>query len=347
MTEPPRGGPIVETLGALASFQELFLRLYGLREPVIELRQVMHWAASSPLAASAPGPVDRARTAIVGGAFYNTSTPVPEDAVVDGWLERDAEQWLVPTVRETADTAGLAARGFLAVPAFVESIVELEDGLERDLRARVGRRRHREIVRLTERAQQRYEVERADARRLRAAPSLLRLAAELHDCNRRKYGHRLNLYAEPLLRRLLDSPVGEHLVIAIRRDRRTGEPVQASFSLVDRDRGQLYLLAHGIRREVVARGMNLDIADTSEWYAFAAHEGIAEVNLGRGVPDYKRRLGATRFHVLSHWIRAPSDAGRQQLEALAAQGQRVVAAADAARAARSASSEPRSADISP
>jgi pimeloyl-ACP methyl ester carboxylesterase len=308
----------VETPCALAVWRELFLDLYDLPDPVLPLGQVMHWPGPSGIARPA---LDGEPTLVFGGFFYNFSTPPPAAEEIDERLEearaRGIGQLLVPTVRETADAGALAEREFVAVPAFVECVFELEAGVDADLRARVGRRRHREVLRLVARAEERYAVEYYDAARLRTEANVLELAATLHDFNRRKYGHRLNLYAEPILRRLLDSALGDHLLIAVRSERASGTPVQASIALIDRSRAQLYLLVHGIRHDLVPSAVNLDIADTYQYYRLAEREGVTEVNLGRGSPEYKRNLGAHRLHLLENWVRTGAPDAQRELAAAA------------------------------
>src|SRR5262249_47275682 len=107
------------------------------------------------------------------------------------------------------------------------------------------------------------------------------------------------------------------LLIGIRRDRESGEPVQASISLVDRDRAQMYLLVQGIRRDAVRKGHNLDIADTYALLRRAEALGIREVNFGRGMPAYKRSLSANRFHLLNNWLWTAASETRAEIAALA------------------------------
>ena len=111
-----------------------------------------------------------------------------------------------------------------------------------------------------------------------------------------------------MLRRLASSALGAQLVVCIRRDRDSGEPVQASIALMDAERGQLYQLVQGIDRAKVAAGHNLFVATVYEMAAFGARNGVREVNLGRGATEQKVHLGANRLHLLDNWIRAPAAA---------------------------------------
>jgi hypothetical protein len=254
----------------------------------------------------AAAPLNHVPTCVFGGYFYNSSSPVPPAAEVDAWLEfgrvRGVSQFMVPTVRNPADAGALAARGFVKLPWFVESIYERREGVDADLRAQVGRKRQKQLVRLTRKADEFYEASYYHRPAALADPTVLETAAALHACNAAKYGHPLNLYSLPLLQQLLASPLGDRLWIGIRRDRETGEPVQASLSLVDRERSQLYMLVHGIRHSAVRPGQNLDIADTYTLLRLAEALDLREVNFGRGMPAYKQRLGANRFLLLNNWL---------------------------------------------
>jgi hypothetical protein len=51
--------------------------------------------------------------------------------------------------------------------------------------------------------------------------------------------------------------------------------------------------------------------------AYAERIGIRIINLGRGAPQEKRRLGANRFALLNNWILNPSPAARSEIAILA------------------------------
>jgi hypothetical protein len=135
---------------------------------------------------------------------------------------------------------------------------------------------------------------------------LVETVARLHLCNVRKYGHAANFYCASLLRQLLASAIGDHVLACSRHEADTGSAVQASLSLFDRSSSQLYWLMVGIDHDQVPSDVNLFIADYYGVVGFAEQNGIRTINLGRGNPLQKHRLGANRFHVVQNWLRTSS-----------------------------------------
>src|SRR6266487_435225 len=132
--------PLVERPVALDAFRGLFCALYGVRDPVLPLRNVLHWFDGVRRFGSADHELHTVPTAVMGGSFYNISTPAPSQATLEAWLAEaesiGVEQVLVPTVRRERPTGALANSGFVAVPWFVEAEFTITDGLDADLRAR-------------------------------------------------------------------------------------------------------------------------------------------------------------------------------------------------------------------
>jgi hypothetical protein len=306
----------METTEARSAFATLFAELYGVPQPVLPLGRVLHWADVVRRLGQAGSVLDRTPTYLFGGYFYNTSTPVPSAAVISAALEAGAalgaRQYFVPTIRNHADAGALSERGFQCIPWVIESIFEVEHGLDDDLARRVGRRRFKYVKRVSAQAAVGYPARFYESHAIQADPGLLDTAAALHYHNVVKYQHALNFYSAPLLRRLWTSPIGEHLLLCLRYDATTGEAVQASISLIDRRRKQMYQLVHGVDREKVSPEYNLFVATTYDEMAYAQGLGIRTINLGRGAADEKRRVGANRFNLLNCWILTPSpDAGAE------------------------------------
>lgn len=310
----------------------LFEELYGIPHPVLPLGRVLHWADSIRHIGLEGTILDDAPTLVFGGYFYNTSTPVPSAAEVAAAFAAGetmgAQQYLIPSIRNTADTTGLSRRGFQCIPWVVESILEVEQGLDDDLERRVRRRRFKYIKKVTAMAEAGYPAQFYDSHDIQADPTLLETAAALHSHNVVKYHHALNFYSAPLLRRLWMSPIGEHLLLCLRFDATTGVTVQASISLIDRRRKQMYQLVHGVDREKVSPAHNLFVDTTYEEMAYADRIGIRTISLGRGAPDEKRRLGANRFVLLNNWILNPSPAARLEVAMVAGRCRAALGIAD-------------------
>jgi hypothetical protein len=302
--------PLMEASQAQRVFMALFQELYSIPEPVLPLGSILHWADVVRRLGVPDTTLNHTTTQVFGGYFYNTSTRVPSPAEIEEALDlgraSGVSQFLVPTVRNTAAPERLLAHGFRCIPWFIESIFELQDGVDSDLEARLGRSRHKSIVRVSRKVEKQYPARFYELADIESVPAILETAAALHECNVRKYGHALNFYSASILKRLCTSALAEHILICIRRDKDTGEAVQASISLIDRRRRQLYWLVQGIFREKVTQGYNLFIADAYQLFIFAERNGVREINLSRGGQEQKRKLGANRFILLNNWILNPS-----------------------------------------
>lgn len=310
--------PLVETWTAREAFADLFLRLYGLPEPVVRLADVLHWSDVVRRLGLAGGELDRRLTCVFHGFFYNTSTAAPSASEVRDRLAwgraRGVDQFLVPTVRDAAAAEPLAAAGFERIPWVVESVMELDEPLDAALRRRLGRTRRGGLMQAVRRAADRYPPRFFRGADVLAEPGLLATAAALHERNVEKYGHARNFYSEPILRRLSASALGDALVVCLREDRRTGQAVQCSIALMDPERAQLYQLVQGIAHDRVVPGHNLFVATVYEMARYGEAHGVREVNLGRGAPEQKVRLGANRLNLLNHWILAPRGAAGEVRE---------------------------------
>lgn len=317
--------PLVETPEARRIFQNLFLELYSISEPIIRLDRIMHWVRRFGI--ETPN-LDTTPTLVLGGCFYNTSTPVPTSSEIAEYLEvgrtKDVHQFLIPTIRNNAATDALKAHGFQPIPWFIEAIYEIQNGVDDDLRSQLGGKRFREILRLVRMAERDYELEFYTLEQIRTDPSILKTTAHLHACNVSKYGHAMNFYSYSILKHIAESPLGENLLICIRKDKETQQPVQTSISLIDQRRSQMYQLVQGTDREKVIKGHNLYLADTYDLYKFAENHGILEINLGRGGQQEKIRLGANRFILLNNWVANLKSDINEEVSALVKRSQEVL-----------------------
>jgi hypothetical protein len=297
---------LLDEPGTAAVFRDLFLRLYGLGEPLVALERIMHWNATiRRLGASVPA-LDGATTWISGGYFYGTISPSPTESSVaealDAGGRRGAEAYLVPAVRR-AGARPLAHAGFAPIPWFIECVYEMRASLDADLRAQLGSSRYGGLQRIVKKAERDYETEFHSSEDARREPAILDTVAALHECNVRKYGHALNFYSRELLERMMASELGDKLYFCIRRDRETREAVQTFIFLLDRQRSEMYNLVQGIDRDKVRPGQNLYVDTTYRVLRYGAEAGVRMINLGRGAQLQKLHLGANRFYVLDNWVR--------------------------------------------
>ncbi|MEH2079517.1 MAG: hypothetical protein V7K89_05740 [Nostoc sp.] len=295
--------PLVETPEARNIFQKLFLELYSIQEPIIQLNHIMHWVRRFGI--ETPN-LDNTPTLVLEGFFYNTSTPVPTASKITEYLEmgyqKDVHQFIIPTVRNNADTKVIESHGFQKIPWFIEATYEIHNGVDEDLRSQLGGKRLREILRLVRMAERDYELEFYTINEILVDPSILQTTAHLHACNVNKYNHALNFYSYSILKHISESLLGENLLICIRKDKETQQSIQTSISFIDQSRSQMYQLVQGIDQENIRKGHNLYLVDTYHLYKFAENLGIREINLGRGGQHEKLKIGANRFSLLNNWV---------------------------------------------
>lgn len=293
----------LESHETISIFQKLFMELYSLKKPEIPLHRVMHWKRRFNIDSDT---MDNAHTRFIAGFFYNFSTSAPNgDKLNSEITEGEATgiyQFLVPTVRNSSDNRVLTDAGFTPIPWFIESIYERREGVDLDLKKQLSRSQYRDILRLERKAIADFDLEFYEYHKILNDPSIIMIAADLHQLNIDKYAHAYNFYNKKILNLILFSSIGKNLLICIRRDKATRQPVQASINFIDRDKSQLFQMAQGIDHSLVKKGNNLYIAETLQMYRYAESQGISEIHLGRGGQDSKRRLGANRFYLLNNWI---------------------------------------------
>ncbi|MBW4575134.1 MAG: hypothetical protein KME08_07605 [Aphanothece sp. CMT-3BRIN-NPC111] len=321
--------PLVETPEARKIFQNLFLELYSIEEPILRLDRIMHWVRRFGI--ETPN-LDKTPTLVLGGCFYNTSTPVPTSSEIAEYLEmgdkKGVHQFLIPTIRNNASVAALRSHGFQPIPWFIEAIYEIKNGVDDDLRSQLGGKRFREILRLVRMAEKDYEFEFYTLEQIRTDPSILKTTADIHEFNVNKYGHAINFYSYSILKHISESVLGENLLICIYRDKETSQEVQASISLLDQSRSQMYTLVQGIDQEKIRKGHNLYIADKYQRYKFAERHGIREINLGRGNEELKLKLGANKFNLLNNWVANSETDVTNEIRALVSRSREVLGLAE-------------------
>lgn len=321
--------PLVETPEAIRVFQNLFLELYSIQEPILPLERIMHWVRRFGI--ETPN-LDITPTLVIGGFFYNTSTSVPTASEIEESLEiarqNNVYQFLIPTIRNTATTEAIESYGFKKIPWFIEAIYQIQNGVDEDLRSQLGGKRFREILRLVRMAERDYEFEFYTLKQIRTDPSILKTTADIHEFNVKKYGHAINFYSYSILKLISESVLGENLLICICRDKETSQEVQASISLLDPSRLQMYTLVQGIDKEKIRKGQNLYIADKYQRYKFAERHGIREINLGRGNEELKLKLGANRFNLLNNWVANSKTDVTKEVSALVSRSREVLGLAE-------------------
>lgn len=297
---------LIHTHSVMSLFRELFLDAHSIEKPVIELDRIVHWKAHMRMIGRVESKLSKRKALFFGGYLYNFSTP-PIGAeeitqAIEYGRENGAEIVVVPTVRDVDDCGGLEDAHFKRVPCFIESVVEIDGAVFDDVRARIGGKRYREMLRRDRAVSDEYEMSLYKGSELRENDELVQLVADLHNENIKKYSYPTNFYSKSVIKRLSESSLADGVIVGIRSRRSDSYPVQVFIWLFSRERSELYSLVQGIRHEDVPRKHNLYVAAKCDLYRFAESKNVKKIYCGRGNQLEKYRLGANKFYLLNHWI---------------------------------------------
>lgn len=289
-----------------AVYRQLFEALYGRLLP--QLGDIIHWRAAIDDLGLSDLSLNRATAYLPSGYFVRTHTRAPDAAHVTAALREAADNgavWtLYPCVRDHDDTRALAAAGFTRLPWFIEAEYRVRDGLDADLRAQLGPRRHRELLRLVRRADEQFDTTVVGGQQNPIRAESVDAFDRLHRLNIAKYGHGVNHFSAAIVGLLLNSPLAPRLRLFQRHPRRGGEAIQAVLALVDERRSAAHLLVHGIDHARVPPGQNLYATSLYGIFRWGLGRGITTFNLGRGADEVKLNLGANAFHPLANHLAA-------------------------------------------
>jgi hypothetical protein len=180
--------------------------------------------------------------------------------------------------------------------------LEISGSVDDTLRASLGSRRFLDLQRITRKAETFAKVAFYTKDELAQNPEMIAIAGQLHAENAKKYGHPFNMYDAAALQRILDSPLGEHLVIGLVADTATAKIVQVILALVDKARGHVFYLAQGAVHEEIPSNINLYTASYLWIYRYAESIGAKTIFLSRGMHEAKRRMGANKWILLNNWL---------------------------------------------
>lgn len=312
-------GSFMHSPACLRAYAGVFQAGFQIPGKVFTLEQLVHWKVHMGLIGCLDFQVNRMPTSIFGGSIYNFSSPAPSQAAItealDGMLQEGAKQCFVPTIRSLESCGPLLDAGFRGVSCFIESVCELDGGVDDVLATRVGGKRMREMRRLHRKAAEQYNLVLYSAADIQNDETLVRIAASLHGCNVEKYGLPSNFYNESVLRHLVRSEIQDKIRVGIRYRKSDKQPVQVLVLLLSPGTSELFFPVQGIARDHVAPDHNLYIASMYDVYRIAAQYDLRHVHLGRGNHAAKFHLGANKFYLLKHWIYSPdADVHRELAE---------------------------------
>lgn len=289
-------------------YRDMFCQLYNQASPHVPLGSLLHWKHRIAHWKLTHQHLHQEIAYIPKGYFYSIHTPMLSSLEIEETLANPAPVLLIPYLREgtsssTKQATELEKLGFQKLPWCYEAVYQIHQDINADLRAQLGKDRYKRIKSLARKAEAEYDFVVYDGQAA-TSPEVIQTFAQLHQHNAEKYRHGLNTYAGPILEKLADSPLGNHLVIDIYKEKKTGRIVQSSISLMCLESEEMILLAQGIDHGHVPPTQNLYVAETYSLYQWAFQRGIRRFNLGRDAPLVKRTLGANQFFLLENYLLA-------------------------------------------
>ena len=301
-------------------YRTLFCQMYGVRSPAVVLGEIIHWWAIVRDAGLADLTINKQTGYVPDGYFYTTHVEVPSDRAVCVALtdaaRHDADWVLYPVVRAVDHPEGMRNAGFMAVPWFVEAEYRVREGVDRDLRAQLGKNRHGDLRRASRRAAERYRCEVFGPEQI--SEESLAAFDRLHQINLGKYGHKHNHLSLAALRLILASPLGAGVRLLLRYPRDGGTPVQAGLNLLDEAGRTMAFVAQGIDRDGVptGEGQNLYKAWFYDMYQWGTEHGVDTFALGRGAELNKLDVGGNTFYLLENHLAPTRSADTDEVKAL-------------------------------
>jgi hypothetical protein len=308
---------------SLNVFKSLLNKHFETEEAIINLGKIPQWAAYLKSLNLDKTPLCDANTLLINGYFYNFTSPVPtKEELLQAFRigeERNVDYYMVPTVRDSDDVSILKHFGFYKLPFHIESIFEIENEVDQDIRCRKGSNNFFKIKKYNRRAERSYSFNCYRQKDFQQNDAILIDAAKIHDCNAKKYNHSFNLYNYESLRYIADSKLKNNLLVVIRNEvvaESTSEggivseeekhfcpAIQTFINFIDMKYLHLYMMVQGKHDHLIGAGNNLYVATIYKILKLAESLGIKEIHLGRGFPKPKSKLGANKFNCLNNWIK--------------------------------------------
>jgi len=291
---------LLEEEQSLEIFKEMLLSTLNIKEPIVQLKDIPQWVGFLKSVGVKNTPLDDCSTFLSNGYFYNFSSRTPINKLD---INHEAEIHFIPTLRDECNASILETQGFIKIPSYIESCLEIVDSLDFQLKHSLGNKRYKDIKRLTNKGRKCYPIIFYDWQDIQGNNCLLNAFAKLHEYNSFKYNHNYNLYNYDALKKLFESHLKKNIFIGLRYDKENSRYVQGFIFLVGQKYSDIYLLAQGSNIDMIQNGNNLYVAMLYELFNFAYSRKIFSIYLGRGSELNKRKIGANKFFLLNNWIK--------------------------------------------
>ena len=284
------------------NFKQSFLHLIKRNSPIIQLGELPFWKQCTEASNETLSNND---CYVLNNYFYGFHSSVPQHHILlDEELAAKkllAKYIIIPNVRDTESTKILSENNYRKIPASTEAIVSIGVDIE-DIFVRTCRKYYRENMRYSRLSEQNYYSK--DYFNEKINDTIIEHLASLHQKHDIKYRNKINIFNEPVIREIIKNRGSSNVRAALRYDKTTNHVVQASLFVEYFEDKVIHYQTQAIDKETVPNNFNLYRSSFMDVYFYALENGFKQVNLGRGLTQYKKKyLGADLFYEQSHWIK--------------------------------------------
>ncbi|MGE8176478.1 hypothetical protein [Pseudomonas fluorescens] len=300
----------------LQAQRDAFCISYGVANPQLPLCAIAHWDAMLKGTTVQHRGLHEELAYVAPGFFYLPVSERPAPQHFDKLLQeaQTADWLLIPSLEKSPHSVHQQyEKEIIPVPFMQVAYLRVKGTLDNCLRASMGNKQYKEMVRLTRKAEDLCHTELYCLGELPEESKVLEAFSVLQSFNVDKYQHVKNLYSLEAIQSLARSTEGSKYYIKINYDKATNMPIYGSLSYADQQRGVFSQLVQGQDRSQVPEGLNLYISDYYQLYKVADGLGFQISCLGRGAIDIKRRMGANLVVDLENWVIPVRTTNRYQM----------------------------------
>lgn len=284
------------------NFKEAFLALINKKDPVTQLSLIPFW---QPCQTLDDGNINQANIYVCNNYFYGFHSSV----LSEEWLltqETEAKRLLakyiiLPNVRNTESSRLLVENCYSKIPAATESIVLTGHSLDKVF-STGSRKAYRENMRYKRISDEHYFTE--EYLNDKVDENVIEPVSELHKLHATRHNNNCNVFNSLVLRQIINNRNKSNVRVVLKKEKRSKYAVQASLFIEYLDDGIIHYQTQAIHKDRIPESHNLYRSSFIDAYLYAIDHGFCQVNLGRGLNEYKKAyLAASVFYEQSHWIK--------------------------------------------
>lgn len=285
--------------------RDAFCISYGIPNPQLPLSGIAHWEVMLKGTVDQHCTLHEEQAYVAPGFFYLPVTALPEPQFLNQLIQEahTADWLLVPSLEKTSSLLRQQYEtDIIPVPFMQVAYLHVEGNLDDCLLTIMGRKRYKEMIRLTRRTEDLCHTQVYRLSELPEDNEVLKAFSTLQSFNVDKYQHARNLYSLEAMQALARSTEGSKYYIKINYKRTNNSPIYGSLSYADEQHGVFSQLVQGQDRSHVPPGLNLYVSDYYQLYRVADELGFKINCLGRGAIDIKKRMGSNLVIYLENWL---------------------------------------------